>query len=45
MAFFAGIFGAHIDSTTEGGFEVTDDPGHMKFDILGLTAEDDSPVS
>jgi ketosteroid isomerase-like protein len=43
MAFFAGIFGTHTDraSTPEGGFEVSDDHGHMQFDILGLTAEDD----
>jgi ketosteroid isomerase-like protein len=43
MAFFAGIFGTPADGnpTPEGGFEMSDDHGHMHFDILNLTAEQD----
>jgi len=43
MAFFAGIFGTSADGAPapEDGFEMTDEHGHMHFDIIGLTAEED----
>jgi ketosteroid isomerase-like protein len=43
MAFFAGIFGAPAGAAEqpEGAFEMSDEHGHMHFDILNLTAEED----
>ncbi|NKZ11379.1 hypothetical protein HGA11_10350 [Mycolicibacterium septicum DSM 44393] len=42
MTFFAGIFGTSTEGTdAEEAFEMTDEHGHMHFDILNLTAEED----